>query len=175
MINAKLFLTKTHRKIDMVTDFFGVLVSWLVILLVFLVVYDVVMRYFFQGGSIGLQETAWHLFSIIFLLGGAYTLKHDKHVRLDIFYRSNFLNDKHRAFVDIIGSIFILLPFCILIIICSESFVSLSFLRGESSPDPGGLPFRWIIKLMIPVGFALLVLQAIAEIAKKILIIIEKK
>lgn len=132
------------------------------------------MRYLFQSGSIGLQELEWHLFSIIFLIGAAYTLKHDEHVRLDLFYRSKFLNDQSRAWIDAFGAIFILLPFCFLIVVSSWPFLSQAYIHNEVSPDPGGLPARWIIKAMIPIGFSLLLLQGIAESIKKINIALEK-
>ena len=117
------------------------------------------MRYVFQSGSIGLQELEWHLFSIIFLIGAAYTLKHDEHVRLDVLYRSHIISDKHRAWLDVFGGFFILLPFCILIIVSAEPFVKQAFLHNEASPDPGGLPARWFIKSMIIVSFVLLLIQ----------------
>ncbi len=132
------------------------------------------MRYVFQSGSIGIQELEWHLFSIIFLIGAAYTLKHDEHVRLDVLYRSKFINDKTRAWIDAFGAIFILLPFCILIVVSTWPFISQAFIHNEASPDPGGLPARWLIKSMIPIGFGLLFLQGIAESIKNILIALDK-
>jgi len=132
------------------------------------------MRYLFQSGSIGIQELEWHLFSIIFLIGAAYTLKHGEHVRLDIFYQSKFLNDRKRAWIDAFGSLFILLPFCFLIVVSTWPSISLAYLSSEVSPDPGGLPARWLIKTMIPVGFGLLLLQAISESIKKITIALDK-
>jgi TRAP-type mannitol/chloroaromatic compound transport system permease small subunit len=161
-------------KIDKFTEWSGQCISWLVILLVLLVGYDVSMRYLFQSGSVGIQELEWHLFSIIFLIGAAYTLKHDEHVRLDLLYRSNFLNDKNRAWIDAFGALFILLPFCILIVISAWPFISQAYIYNEASPDPGGLPARWLIKSMIPLGFALLILQGIAESIKKIFIAMDK-
>ena len=132
------------------------------------------MRYLFRSGSIGLQELEWHLFSIIFLIGAAYTLKHDEHVRLDILYQSKFLNDRSRAWVDVFGALFLLLPFCLLIIISAWPFISQAYIHNEASPDPGGLPARWLIKTIIPAGFCLLLLQAISEIIKKLSIALEK-
>ena len=79
--------------------------------LVLLVSYDVSMRYLFSSGSIALQEMEWHLFAVIFLIGAAYTFKHDDHVRLDLFYQSRFMNDYRRAWVNLLGSLFMLLPF----------------------------------------------------------------
>lgn len=154
--------------IDGFTELTGKLISWLVIVLVFLVGYDVAMRYLFQSGSIALQELQWHLFSIIFLLGAAYTLKDDEHVRLDVVYRSRFVSDRMRAWIDALGVMLFLIPFCILIIYCAWPFIKQAYLFHEASPDPGGLSARWFIKAMIPVGFMLLVLQGIAELIKKI-------
>jgi TRAP-type mannitol/chloroaromatic compound transport system permease small subunit len=182
-LKTSLIITKTLKerlinlssKIDGFTEYTGKLISWLVIILVLLVGYDVSMRYLLQSGSIGIQEMEWHLFSVIFLLGAAYTLKHDEHVRLDVLYRSGFLNDRFRAWIDVFGAIFILLPFCLLIIISAWPFVSQAFIHNEASPDPGGLPFRWIIKTMIPIGFFMLLLQGIAELIKKLSIALEKE
>ncbi len=132
------------------------------------------MRYVFQSGSIGIQEMEWHLFSIIFLIGAAYTLKHDEHVRLDVLYRSQFLTDKSRAWIDAIGTLIILLPFCTLIIISTWPFITQAFIHNEASPDPGGLPARWLIKSIIPIGFGLLFIQGISESIKKFLIALGK-
>lgn len=163
----KISLESISNNIDNITEHIGKLISWLVLVLVILVGYDVFMRYVFSSGSIAIQELEWHLFSIIFLLGAAYTLKHDEHVRLDILYRSHLLNEKHRAWIDALGSLLVLLPFCLLIIISSWPFVSQAFIHNEASPDPGGLPARWLIKSMIPLGFCLLMLQGVAETIKK--------
>ena len=170
----KKILLKLSSVIDQFTEWTGKVISCLVIILVLLVGYDVSMRYLFQSGSIGIQELEWHLFSIIFLIGAAYTLKHDEHVRLDVLYRSNFLSDKHRALIDAFGSLFILLPFCILIVISAWPFISQAYIYNEASPDPGGLPARWLIKSMIPLGFMLLILQGIAESIKKIVFALGK-
>lgn len=162
-------LEKTASLLDCIIEFSGKAVSWLVLLLVLLVSYDVTMRYLFNAGSITLQELEWHLFSIIFLMGAAYTFKHDAHVRLDVVYQSHLMNDKRRAWVNIFGDIFLLVPFCLLVIISSWPFIYQSFIHMEGSPDPGGLPYRWLIKAAIPAGFALLVLQGIADLCKNIL------
>lgn len=156
------------------TEFTGKLVSWLVLLLVILVSYDVGMRYLLQSGSIAIQELEWHIFSLIFLLGAAYTLKHDDHVRLDLIYQSRFMNDYRRAWINFLGSILFLIPFSILVIISSWQFISLAFIHGEGSPDPGGLPFRWIIKSAIPAGFLLLALFGVSTMIRNLQIILKK-
>ena len=132
------------------------------------------MRYLFNSGSIAIQELEWHLFSIILLLGSAYTLKHDEHVRLDIFYSSKLINDKVRIWFDVLGTLLILLPFCLLIIVSAWPFVTQAYIHNEISPDPGGLPARWLIKAAIPLGFFFLLIQGIAEALKKLLIALDK-
>ena len=154
--------------LDRCTDYFGRLLAWLVLAMVLLVSYDVTMRYVFRSGSVGLQELEWHLFSLIFLLGAAYTLRHDDHVRLDLFYHSRFMNDYRRAWVNLLGTVCLLIPFCILIITSSLPFVQSSLQHLESSPDPGGLPYRWLLKAAIPLGFGLLVVQGVSEALKSL-------
>jgi len=163
------------EKINRFSEAVGAALSWLVLIMVLLVSYDVTMRYFFLSGSIAIQEMEWHLFSMIFLLGAAYTLKHDDHVRLDLFYKSRFMTDYRRAWVNLVCSILFLIPFCTLIIVSSWPFVSQAYSFSEGSPDPGGLPYRWILKAMIPAGFLLLVLQGMSEFLKNLTFIIKQR
>jgi TRAP-type mannitol/chloroaromatic compound transport system permease small subunit len=153
----ELFIEKTGRAI-----------SWLVLAMVLLICYDVAMRYLFQQGSVALQELEWHLFALLFLLGGAYTLKHDAHVRVDVLYQSRYVSDKTRAWISILCTVLFLFPFCLLIVLTSWPFVENAFFYNEGSPDPGGLPYRFILKSAILIGFAMIMLQGIAEILKNI-------
>ena len=161
--------------IDALTEWVGKTASWLVLALVLLICYDVTMRYLFQQGSVALQELEWHLFALIFLLGSAYTLKHDEHVRVDIFYQSRFVSDKQRAWINIIGTLLFLLPFCVLILITAWPFVENSFYYNEGSPDPGGLPYRFILKGSLLIAFGLLVLQGFSGLLKNVLKLTEAK
>jgi TRAP-type mannitol/chloroaromatic compound transport system permease small subunit len=155
-------LEPVAKLIDKINETVGRLSGWLVVVLVLLICYDVAMRYLFQAGSVALQELEWHLFALIFLLGAAYTLKYDEHVRVDIFYQAHWMTTKRKALVDLFGCLFMLLPFCWLMIYSSIPFVTAAYGWGEASPDPGGLPYRWLLKAMIPIGFALLALQGVA-------------
>ncbi|MEX2524161.1 MAG: TRAP transporter small permease subunit [Gammaproteobacteria bacterium] len=168
-------LNTLSRCIDRLNAAIGRLISWLVLMLVLLVSYDVTMRYAFQSGSVALQELEWHLFSFIFLLGAAYTLQHNDHVRLDLFYQSRFMNDLRRAWVNLLGTVCFLIPFCVLIIISAAPFVEQAFVHMEGSPDPGGLPWRWILKSAIPLGFGLLILQGVSDAIKSLQIILEAR
>ena len=103
------------------------------------------------------------VFALIFLFGAAYTLKHNEHVRVDVLYQSpRLMNPRRRAWVDLLGTLFFLIPFCLLVITGSFPFVEGAWNTNEGSPDPGGLPARWLLKAAIPVGFTMLLLQGIA-------------
>lgn len=158
--------------IDKLNDKIGNWVSWLTALLTLVVCYDVFVRYFLKESSVGFQEFEWHLFAIIFLVSAAYTLKIDQHVRVDVFYTR--LSDKKKAYVDFFGSLIFLIPFCIVLIMASKNFVINSFNMGETSPDAGGLPARYILKAVIPLSIFLLLLQGISLTFKSFLTIKSK-
>lgn len=146
--------------IDRSNEVVGRLVSWVTLLLVLVVFVDVFMRYLFRTSFVFVQEMEWHLFAFIFLIGAGYTLLHDGHVRVDIIYQR--LSIKGRAWINLIGVIFFLIPGCYLVISTSWHFVSNSFSMLEGSPDPGGVPYRFIVKGTMTVGYALLLLQGIS-------------
>ena len=148
------------RCIDTFNEWVGRAVSWVTLLLVLVVFVDVVMRYLFKTTFVFTQEMEWHLFAFIFLIGAGYTLLHDGHVRVDIFYQR--LSPKARAWVNLGGVLLFLIPGCLLIITTSWKFVYNAWSILEGSPDPGGIPFRFIVKGTIPVGFVLLLLQGIS-------------
>jgi TRAP-type mannitol/chloroaromatic compound transport system permease small subunit len=133
--------------------------------LILLVVYDALMRYIFQSGSIALQELEWHLFDVVIMLGIAYTLQRASHVRVDIFY--DRYTAKTRHIINIIGILFFILPFSLLIIYVGFDFVWLSFEQIEASSDPGGLPYRFVVKSLMPIAFTLLIVQSISEVYKE--------
>ena len=161
--------------IDTLNEAIGRAASWLVLAMVLLICYDVGMRYFFHQGSVALQELEWHLFALIFLLGSAFTLKYDNHVRVDILYQSQYLSNEHRALINIFGILFFLLPFCVLILITTWPFVENAYYYLEGSPDPGGLPYRYLLKGSILVAFTLLILQGLAELLRNYLILAKQE
>jgi len=154
------FLKSFSRTVDAINERVGSAVSWLTTVLVIVVCYDVFTRYLMRNSSVAVQEMEWHLFALIFLLGAAYTLKHDRHVRVDIIYAR--LSSKGKAWIDLLGSLLFLLPFCIVAIWASQSFVANAFRVMETSPNPGGLPGRFLLKAAIPAGFVLLLLQGLS-------------
>ena len=155
------------RFVDGLNERVGRVVSWLTAVLVAVVCYDVFTRYLLKNSLVAVQELEWHLFGLIFLLGAAYSLKHDQHVRVDVFY-SRF-SARKKAWVNLIGSVLFLIPFCIIVIVSSQYFVVSAFHIGETSPDPGGLPARWVLKAAIPLGFVLLLLQGLGLACRSLL------
>lgn len=121
---------------------------------------DVVMRYAFNTSFVFMQELEWHLFAFIFLMGAGYTLLYDGHVRVDIFYQQ--LSRKSQAWINLLGVLLFLIPGCVLVIATSWSFVTNSWAVMEGSPDPGGIPYRFLPKACVPAGFILLLLQGIS-------------
>jgi len=150
--------------IDQVTKKIGFLSAVLAMLLALLVAYDALMRYFFSGGLIVLQELEWHLFDVVFLLGLSYALKHDKHVRVDILF-AHYSHDT-KAMVQILSMLFLLIPFSLFFLNGAYDMMVQSFVQQEVSSDPGGLKYRFIIKGVLFLAFVLLLLQAISEIIK---------
>ncbi|EID4341529.1 TPA: TRAP transporter small permease subunit [Vibrio vulnificus] len=140
-------------------DLLGWLSSVLFILLLANVVYDVVMRYMFNDVSIAFQEMEWHLFSAVFLLGIPFALKSGGHVRVDLFYER--LSHRAQAIIDLLGTIFFLFPFCLLVAWFGIDFAKESYALGETSGDPGGLPYRWVIKAIIPLSFLFMAISGV--------------
>lgn len=155
---------KISYYIDSLNRYAAFFASIFILLLAFLIFFDAFMRYLFQEGSIALQELEWHLFDFIFLLGLGYALKHNKHVRVDIFYEK--FTSKTKEYINLLDNLFLIIPFSLLIIYYGYDFTLQSFLQNESSSDPGGLCCRYIVKSAIILGGFLLFLQAISEIIK---------
>ncbi|MBW3570548.1 MAG: TRAP transporter small permease subunit [Gemmatimonadetes bacterium] len=158
------------RVIDRVSEITGQAVLWLVGVMVFVGAFNAVARYVTRWTGANLSSNAyieaqWYLFSIVFLLGAAYALKHDAHVRVDVFYGR--LSPRGKAWVDLLGTVLFLVPFCIFMLIVSWPSVAASWRVREVSPDPGGLP-RYPIKAVILLAFALLLAQGVAEALKRV-------
>jgi len=150
---------KIENIINKFSNIIGTIAAILLLGLLLNVFYDVIMRYLFNDVSIGMQELEWHLYATVFLLGISYTLKENAHVRVDIIYER--LSPKKQAFIDITGTLFLLLPFSILVAYYGIGFAQESYSLGEGSGDPGGLPYRWIIKSMISLSFIFVIISSL--------------
>ena len=165
---VKIILLQIAKIIDAINEWIGRLSYWLVLLMVLVGVWNVVGRYLgrWLGQNLtsnALIEIQWYLFSLVFLLGAAYALKHDQHVRVDLFYKG--WSPKLKALANFIGTLIFLIPFCGMVIYFSWGTILDSWKIWEMSPDPGGLP-RYPIKSMIIVSFGLLIFQGISEAIK---------
>lgn len=158
------------KGINQLNEWIGKGVSWLTAVLVVLVCFDVIIRYVFSDTQAWIMELEWHLFALVFLLGAGYAFKNDRHVRVDLFY-ANF-SPKDKAWVNFIGALLFLLPWTIVAIYFSYEYANISFLIGERSPDPGGLPARYIIKYAVTVGFVLLFLQGLSSLLESLQVIL---
>ena len=158
------WISSIAKFIDRINLIVGRLTGWFTTGLVLLISIYVLMRYAFDDPRLWMQELEWHFFALIFLLGAAYTFQTDSHVRVDVFYAR--FSSKGKAWVNLIGILLFLLPFCWVVISRSWEFVISSWEVNERSADPGGLAARYIIKAAIPVGFSLLMLQGIGEAIK---------
>ncbi|MES9898362.1 MAG: TRAP transporter small permease subunit [Sedimenticola sp.] len=159
-------LLRLEQILDRFSDWLGILAAALFVLLLFNVFYDVIMRYIFNDVSIGMQELEWHLYSMIFLLGVPYALRHGGHVRVDLIYERLSLNK--RAWIDLFGTLLFLLPFTALVAWYGVNFTIESWQLGERSGDPGGLHYRWLIKSMIPIAFTAMFLSGIGLVLHSI-------
>lgn len=157
-------LTDLSYFLDRFSKYSGYIAAVLVVVLSLLVAYDAAVRYLFSAGSVALQELEWHLFDSIFLLGLSYALKHDKHVRVDIFFERYSVQTK--AIVQILSMLLLLIPFSLFFLNDALDMTYQSYIQREVSSDPGGLTHRYLIKSMLIVAFILLLMQAISEVVK---------
>ncbi len=142
----------------------GTLAGWLNLPLIALMVLDVILRKLFSVTATWVIELEWHFFAVIFLLGIPYALQRDRHVRVDLFYEK--FSPRERALVDLVGSLIFLIPWAAVLLYTGSHYALEAFSSGEGSPNPGGIPRFWPIKMMIPLMALLLLLQAVLEIVK---------
>ncbi len=146
--------------LESVIDWTGRGTAWICMVLVVLVAFNVILRYLFRLGPVALQELEWHLISPIALIGMSYALRHGDHVRVDIFF--DRFSRTLQEWIDLVAAI-VTVVIAIVIFKLSLGFVYQAYVIGEVSPDPGGLPHRFLLRAFIPLGFALLALQAVAQ------------
>jgi TRAP-type mannitol/chloroaromatic compound transport system permease small subunit len=140
----------------------GNIASWLTLILVIVFCIDVILRYLFNATQVWVIDLEWHLFGLIVLLSGGYSLLEDRHVRVDVFF--NRLKKRSQNKLMLVGHIILLLPWLLVVIYASGTYAMYSFRWLEGSPDPGGLPARYIIKAFITIGFVLFLLAGIKQI-----------
>ena len=154
------------RTLDRISVLSGRITSWLTLVMVIVTFIVVIMRYVFDAGAVWLQESVVWMHAVVFMVGAAYTLQQDEHVRVDIFYRD--MSPRRRAWVNLLGTLLFLLPVCAFLGYKSWDFVVVSWQLGESSREPGGMPYPFVpllksVLLLMPL---LLALQGIAVLVR---------
>lgn len=156
-------LDRVILALEAVVELCGRLAAWVCVALVLVVAGNVFARYFFRTGAIWLQELEWHLIAPIALLGMAYALKHGEQVRVDVLF--DRMPRQGQRVVEILTGL-LTLAFALIMLRLSLPFVLQAWSTGEGSPNPGGIPYRFVLKGLIPLGFALLTLQGLAHMLK---------
>ena len=158
-------VTRIVVAIEAVVRGFGALAAWVCVALVLLVAGDVFARYLFRTGAVWAQELQWHLISPIALFGMSYALVSGEQVRVDVLYER--FGPLLQRGIEILGGV-LMIALGVVVVKLSLPWVELSWNRGEGSPNPGGLPWRWALKALIPLGFALLALQGVAHVLRHV-------
>lgn len=169
-----IILSLFHRSvnfIDLFNERIGRLVSWLTLLLVLVTFFIVLLRYLFDFSWVMMQESMTYLHSLIFMLGAAYTLKHDGHVRVDIIYHR--CSPGVKAWIDLLGTLLLLLPVAGFIFWSSWDYVLESWAISEASGNSGGLPFLYLLKTCLLFMSGLLILQGLSLLMSKIAVLFE--
>ncbi|MCU7940391.1 MAG: TRAP transporter small permease subunit [gamma proteobacterium symbiont of Bathyaustriella thionipta] len=165
-------LIKLATYLEKISVWSGQLISWLTLLMVFLTFSIVVLRYGFEIGWIAMQESVIYMYALVFLIGIPYTLKHDGHVRVDIFYSK--MNPRNKAWVNLLGTLFLLIPVTLFIAWVSWDYVTASWDLKEESGEAGGLPGVYLLKSTILVMTFLLLIQGISQLLLNLAILWKK-
>lgn len=168
----KSFLQRVVYTLNTINEWVGRTVSWLTLLLVLLVCFNVMRRHFFNSADAWGGELEWHLFALIFLLGAGYAFKYERHVRVDLFYAK--YSERNKAWTNLIGGLLFLIPWCAIVIWFSWNYAMGSWEINETSPNPNGLPYRYIIKFAITVGIGFLLLQALSSVIQSIMTLMDR-
>jgi TRAP-type mannitol/chloroaromatic compound transport system permease small subunit len=158
-------LLALSRLIDAMNEKIGVAVGWALLAAVLICSGNALIRYALNMSSNAWLEIQWYLFSAIFLLAAASTLRHNEHVRIDVI--AGRFSKRTQVWIDLFGFLFFLLPICAVIFYYSTPYAWLAYVHGHMSPNAGGL-IQWPAKVLIPIGFLLLILQGISELIKRI-------
>jgi TRAP-type mannitol/chloroaromatic compound transport system permease small subunit len=163
------FLRGLVRIIDAINEHVGRVTAWLMVLMVLIAFTVVLLRYVYGLGWVAMQESFVWLHGTVFMMGAAYTLLHDGHVRVDVFYRP--ASARTKAMINLFGCLFLLIPMMLVVLYYSQGFVSRSWARFEGSSEAGGLPGVFLLKTVIPIFCILMIMQGISLMARSILVL----
>jgi TRAP-type mannitol/chloroaromatic compound transport system permease small subunit len=158
---------------DKINEWIGsVVVTSAVFLFILVIFSNVIMRYVFNTSFVFMSELEWHVFAFIFLMGAGFTLLHDGHVRVDIFY--SMMDRKKQALINLFGVLFLLIPSCYVVLSTSIPWVIVAYKVGEVSIDPGGIPARFLLKATLPIGYFLMLIQGFSLFVKSLFTLLGK-
>ncbi len=164
---------KTLYFCDKLNEWIGsVVVSSAVFFFILVIFSNVVLRYVFNTSFVFMAELEWHVFAFIFLMGAGFTLLHDGHVRVDVLY--SLMDAKKQAWINLLGVIFFLIPSCWVVLTTAGPWAVVAYEIGEISIDPGGIPARYLIKAVLPLGYLLMLFQGILLGLKSLLVLLER-
>lgn len=161
---ASLPTTRFSARVDGLILRLGRWCAWLWLLLVGVILCNVILRYSFGEGRIELEELQWHLFAAGFLIAIPMAVVTNDHIRVDLLHER--FSPRTQAWIELYGTLLLLLPFTLLVLIFALPFAGVAWLSGEVSQAPGGLPYRWLIKAVLPLSFVLLLLAATARLSR---------
>jgi len=145
---------------DKINEWIGSFIVTSAVFIFILVIFsNVILRYVFNTSFVFMAELEWHVFAFIFLMGAGYTLLHEGHVRVDIFY--SIMDRKKQALINLFGVLFLLIPSCYIVLTTTIPWVIVAYQIGEVSINPGGIPARFLLKATLPVGYFLLLIQGL--------------
>lgn len=155
------FLQGLERLLSRITSLSGWISGFSMLLMILLIFFNMVGRYLFSFGAVWLQELEWYLLSLSVMTGIAYAMRHDQHVRIDVFLSR--YSTAGKLWLDGLSLIFVAIPISVLVIYYGWPYMEVSFTRGEVSPNAGGMPWLFLPKLMIIIGFALIIIEALRQ------------
>ena len=158
-------LLKFSNAMDQISTWIGKLTMWLILAATLISAGNAIVRKAFDISSNGMLEIQWYLFAAVFMLGAGYVFLKNSHVRIDFI--SSLLSDRARNWIDTLGIVLVLLPFCVLMILLSWGPFTTAYYNNEMSGNAGGL-IRWPVYALVPAGFALLALQGLSELIKRV-------
>lgn len=164
MHHTELPATRLSGALDGIVRRIGEAVSWLWLAVIVTILVNVTLRYVFAEGSVALEELQWHITGFVWLLGIAYAVVSDHHVRVDVLHER--LSLKTQTWIELLGLVLLLLPFLAVVIYYAVPYAYNAWVLGETSQAPSGLPYRWLLKFMIPIALSLVTVSALARLTR---------
>jgi TRAP-type mannitol/chloroaromatic compound transport system permease small subunit len=164
------YIPRLSRVLDRLIASVGEAAAWLNVALIAVIITQVILRYVFSSGLVKLEELQWHLYAVCIMIGLSYCATRDTHIRLDLLYHR--FSQRNKEIIDLLGTVFLLMPMVIIVLMHSWPFVTESFRLMEASDSVVGLPYRWIVKSFLLIGFGLLGLAGVSRLIRAVAFLI---